>query len=342
MIHIYEEMGLDFDDVLLEPRISNCVSRDLIDVSVKTKNFDLMIPIISSPMVGVSSVRLIKELGRLGGIGILPRLSDMETRKKQILELYESDRMFGVAVGVRPEIQEEEYKLIEFAVDHGAKLICIDTANGYLKSVTDFAHKINKYLIARYTFSLMSGNVVTGIGVRNLMAENVDFVRVGIGSGSVCTTRNVTGVGSAQLTALQNCSYLSSVYMPDFKKITITADGGIRNSGDALKALTFGADVIMLGKLLAQTEEAENDGHLYGAASEVHQNNNGYKVKSVEGMNINLEEKIPLEKFIERFVYGIKSGCTYLGIKKLSDIRQTDVYVQRVNNSIKSWKQEWL
>jgi IMP dehydrogenase len=339
MIHI-EETALDFDDVLLEPNVSNCTSRDLVDLGMETKHFTLKVPIISSPMVGVSNVPLIVELGKLGGIGILPRFADMEVREKQIRELESSKQLFGVAVGVRPEIQLTELGLIGYALGCGARLICIDTANGYLRNVRDFARKL-RYIFGT-DFALMAGNVVTCVGARELQSSGVDFIRVGIGSGSVCTTRNITGVGSGQLTALQRCSYINDTFVPGFRNVNIVSDGGIRNSGDAMKAFAFGADFIMLGKLLAQTIESGNEGTLYGMASETNQVNNGHKIKSVEGMNVPIEEKILLRDFIERFVYGIKSGCTYLGIEKLYDIRYKSLYAQKVNNSIKPWKQEWL
>jgi len=335
MISIHEEQGLDFDDVLLIPVNSDSNSRDLVDTSVSTEFFNLKIPIISSPMVGVSSVRLIVELGKLGGLGILPRFADMNTRRRQIKELRESVRPFGVAVGCRPEIQDREFNIIKHALDHGANLICIDTANGYSETVREFTSRIYKYYLLNKSFSLMVGNVVNQSGSVSLSLLGADIIRVGLGSGSVCTTRNVTGVGSAQLTAIQKTTTVYS---------RIVADGGIRNSGDAMKALAFGADFIMLGKLLAQTIESESGKELYGMASKIHQDNNGYKVKSVEGINISLNEneKIPLKDFIDRFMYGIKSGCTYLGIKRLSDIANTNIQVQKVNNSIKPWKQEWL
>jgi IMP dehydrogenase len=339
MIHI-EEAALDFDDVLLEPNVSNCTSRDLVDLNMETKHFTLKIPIISSPMVGVSSVPLIVELGKLGGLGILPRFADMSIREKQIRELKHSRQLFGVAIGVRPEIQLKELELVGYALASGANLICIDTANGYLKNVRDFARKL-RYIFGT-DFALMAGNVVTCVGARELQSSGVDFIRVGIGSGSVCTTRNITGVGSGQLTALQRCSCTNDAFVKEFRGVNIVSDGGIRNSGDAMKAFAFGADFIMLGKLLAQTIESGNEGTLYGMASETNQVNNGHKIKSVEGMNIPIEEKIPLKDFIERFVYGIKSGCTYLGIEKLYDIRYKSLYAQKVNNSIKPWKQEWL
>ena len=331
MIHIQEEQGLDFDDVLLQPSISTCTSRDLVDTSVETKHFTLKIPIISSPMVGVSSVKLIAELGKLGGIGILPRFYSKKERGRQIAELEMLTPLFGVAIGARPEIQKDEMILVEYALMRGAKLICIDTANGYLKNIRDFSAQIRKTF--GYNFALMSGNVVDYSGARILNFCGTNLIRVGIGSGSICTTRNITGVGSAQLTAIKNCtgSFLE-----------IVADGGIRNSGDALKALVFGAKFIMLGKLLAQTEEADNNGTLYGMASKTNQVNNGHKIKSVEGMNISIGEKIPLKDFIERFMYGIKSGCTYIGVDRLSDIKNKHILIQKINNSIKPWKQEWL
>jgi IMP dehydrogenase len=309
---------LDFDDVLLVPRASNVNSREEVDISVQlSDDLTLDIPIIASPMKGITGVELVLVLARLGGIGILHRFYDtLEKWESDILTLSLSST-FGVAVGLG------EMQKVDIAMSVGAGIICIDVANGYLESVLNFTDKVsNKIAKDNYKSLVMVGNVATADGARNLKFSGANLIRVGIGSGNLCTTRNVTGVGVPQLTALKLSSSINERRNTDPR---IVADGGIRNSGDAVKSFVFGADAVMLGSLLATTYESSNNGIIYGMASRKLQGEYYHSVKSVEGIEQQVTPRQSLAKFIEEFTWGIKSACTYLNAENLRQLRGSQI-----------------
>ena len=311
--------ALDFDDILLVPESrenNDTDSREQIDISTKFFSYDkskvlnLDVPIIGSPMKGIISPNLIVELGRLGGIGILHRFyTDRNLWVKDISYIKSKDVDFGVAVG----LDDDYYK---DALDFGARIICLDVANGYLVSVKNKAQDIKSY-IERNNFDafLMAGNVVTYEGTNGLIKNGVDMIRVGIGSGSLCTTRKVTGVGVPQIYALTGCRGENKDFLGH-----LVSDGGIRNSGDAVKAFVFGASAVMLGSILATTFESANNGIIFGMASRKLQEEYYHGVKSIEGIEKELTSYQSLEDFINEFVYGIKSACTYLNKKSVEEL----------------------
>ena len=316
--------GLDFDDVLLVPKFSGVNSREKVDISVRLSNhLTLDIPIIASPMKGITGLDLVLEIGKLGGIGILHRFYDNVDDWDFDVNTLDGTN-FGVALG----LGDERYK---FALDWGAKIICIDVANGYLESVLKFTEKVAKWIRQNGYYSLlMVGNVATLNGARNLKNAGADLIRVGIGSGNLCTTRNVTGVGVPQLTAIKKSSGYFQLgdygekHLKEAYEWKIIADGGIRNSGDAVKAFAFGADVVMLGSLLATTYESSNNGIIYGMASRAMQEEYYHSVKSVEGIEQRVTPRQSLAEFIDEFTWGIKSACTYLDASTLRQLRDAD------------------
>lgn len=304
---------LDFNDVLLLPTLSDIVSRESVDLSsTLAGNLRLEIPIVASPMKGIISVDIVKGLSDLGGIGILHRFYDnINELKLDIVKV--RDYCFGVAVGLG------DMDRVHLAIDGNADIICIDVANGYLRSVREFSYAVKNLLIQKNSNALlMSGNVVTFEGAKALSNSGVDLIRVGIGSGQLCTTRVVTGVGRPQLSAIQDC-YTENSY--------IVADGGIKTSGDAVKALVFGADLVMLGSLFAQTYESANDGIIYGMASRKLQEEYYHGVKAVEGISREERKSKSLQEFITEFTYGIKSACTYLDAINLEELKESERFV---------------
>ena len=193
--------GLDFDDVYLHPQTSSVLSRSDVDLSVSFKGLDLDIPIIASPMMGIVGPKLIIELAKLGGIGLLHRFyKNLEEWQYDVGTISSAVGNFGVAIGINAD--EYTYK---YALDWGARVICVDIANGYLTSLYDFCKEIEK-TVPNYNALLMTGNVVCWDGVLALAENGVDIIRVGIGSGNLCVTRNVTGVGKPQLQTIKDCN----------------------------------------------------------------------------------------------------------------------------------------
>jgi IMP dehydrogenase len=319
-------MALDFDDILLTPRVSIVNSRENVDISMNIgKGVKLDIPIIASPMKGITGVQLIEGISELGGIGILHRFyTDLNLWGNNIDWLKDKVARFGVAIGLN------EYGKLEYLNAIEPTIVCIDVANGYLKTVHAFTKDVVESFSNKNTL-VMVGNVATLEGARELLWAGADLIRIGIGSGSLCTTRNITGVGIPQLTAISNSAHVS-----DGTKARTVADGGIRNSGDAVKAFVFGADVLMLGSLFAGVYESANNGIVYGMASRTLQEEYYHSVKSVEGIKKRVTPKQTLAEFIDEFTYGIKSACTYLNAQTLYDLRKAH-YIEVSPNAIKKF-----
>jgi IMP dehydrogenase len=313
--------GYELDDVLLIPRFSRLESRG--KVSLQTELCD--IPIIASPMSGIVGLELIKELGKFGGIGILHRFyNDGSKRLNDITYLEKNAYMFGVAVGLNDNVYIE-------AAEAGASLICIDVANGYLDSVLEFTNEVATHIKTHgYNCKVMSGNVATMDGCRNLFRNGADIIRVGIGSGQLCITRRATGVGIPQFTAIKDCSGF------DWK---VVADGGIKNSGDAVKALAAGADYVMMGKGFARCFESDvdmNNNQASGMASKDFQEQFYGKVKkSVEGVSETIKQDIHLKDFIDEFTWNMKSAFTYLDSYNIAELHEKADFILTGNGSIK-------
>lgn len=312
-------MKNDLDYMLLRPKPSSVNSRDDTDVStVLGKWLKLDIPIVASPMKGIVGVDLIQGLDLVGGIGILHRFHP--TMQDFMLDINKlSEYLFGFAIG----LHDDSGKL-DYGISHGAAIVCLDIANGYtdtvLKKVSYIADYISKQ---KYRCLLMAGNVVDSVGANRLKDAGADLVRVGIGTGHLCTTRQVTGVGVRHIDAIRDCAYNSDAI--------IIADGGIRTSGDCVKALVLGADAIMMGTLFAQTMESTHNGIIYGSASRKLQEEYYHGVKSVEGIEELHVKTKPLQTFIDEFVYGIRSAMTYLNARTLLDLRNADWVLYEYN-----------
>jgi IMP dehydrogenase/GMP reductase len=310
--------GYELDDLLLVPQPSQVNSRDDVDLSVHIKNFSLSIPIIASPMKGIVGVDIIKKIGELGGIGILHRFygeNDFPVRFMDLDKIASSNYRFGVAVGLNDNFYKE-------ALAEGASMIVIDVANGYLDKVRRFTTEVANFLNGGYRDCLlMSGTVATGEGTRILYDAGADLVRVGLGSGQLCTTRKNTGVGVYQATALDDCSYVDT---------GIVADGGIRNSGDGVKCLALGADLLMMGSLFANCFESDHNGEIAGMASrEFQEQFYGEVKKSVEGVQQKAVKKMSLEDLITEFVWNMKSGFTYMNARNIQELHNNAEFILR-------------
>lgn len=325
--------GYEFKDVMLIPVSSDIASRDTPDISTQVGKLKLKIPIIAAPMRGIVGVELIKELGRLGGLGVLHRFwGSADTFCKALDTLKASGVPFGVSTG----LNDTNTHILET----GAKLLIVDVANGYLNKVL---HKVEFYrkLIDSQSLDtvLVAGNVVTYQGVKCLQNAGADAVRVGIGSGQLCRTRDATGVGYPQFSAFQDIiggySFLSTnLYysVPYVKKVeespALICDGGIRLSGDMAKALAAGADAVMIGSLLATTYEADTAETIYGMASVKLATDIGKEIKSIEGMEFSSPKKTrSLENLVDEFSYGLKSCMTYLNAKTLPELRRNATWI---------------
>lgn len=310
--------GLTFDDVLLVPNYGN-VSRDDGSVETALGSHPFDIPLISANMDTITGVEMAIAMAKLGGLGILHRFMSVEenvTAYRSTLGLLGPRGGVGVSVGVG----EEEVRRAEALYMAGARLFCVDVAHAHCK----LAGKMIKYLRPFNDIFIIAGNVATYGGADYLVGCGADAVKVGIGAGSVCTTREVTGFGVPQLTAITDCARIDR---------PVIADGGIRTSGDAVKALAAGATMVMLGEMLAGTDETQAlaKGRYRGMASteareDYFKGESGWR--AAEGITIKVEPKGSVAAVIREIVGGIKSGLSYAGAKDLNELRRKVQFIE--------------
>jgi IMP dehydrogenase len=324
--------GLSLDDIILTPRYNRIKSR--LDTDVKTKvsrRHGLDIPIVSTNMSTITEYDMAKEMGRLGGSGILHRFMPTNQNYEMAIRL-QKDKIKPVisSVGVGDEELKRAYGLLGYS-----DVLLIDVAHADAESVFDQLHAIKT---RRDKFNkdtdIIVGNIATYEAARTFMNQGADGVRVGIGGGSRCQTREVTGHGVPNLTALMEVVRARNDHKGDTDiYIPVIMDGGIKNSGDIVKSLYFGADAVSLGNLVAGTDETpgetfrNGDGlfkKYYGMASKEAQDThrNGIKKGTTsEGFSAPVPYKGKVSTIIDNLVGGIRSGLTYSGAKDIYELR---------------------
>jgi len=323
MIKYSDSQSLCFDDILLVPQYSNIESRKSIDISMC--GYDL--PIVASPMDTVCGSEMAQSIADQGGIGIIHRYMNMQDRLYELENaciLTHNKDGIGIAISSSEAFDE---KFIKSAINFGCTWFCIDTANGHNNS----AISATTYLRRTYPdIKIMVGNVSTADGFIALARAGADAVRVGIGGGATCKTRIVTGHGMPTLQSIIDC-YESKKYLGI--KTLIVADGGIRNSGDIVKSFAAGADLIMLGSMLAGTDESPGEvinGYksFRGMASYDAQISWRGSISVDEGVSTMIEYKGSVKNIIDQIKGGIQSGCSYTGVDKLSDLSEYAIYTE--------------
>lgn len=316
--------GYSFDDVLIIPLYSDLKLED-IDTSTRlAKNLTLKVPIISSPMDTVTGRDMVLALGSLGGLGVLPRNIGIEEMKSIVREASERDLPVGVAVGPFDDDRVKE------AINSGASIIVVDAAHGHSKNVIEATKRYS-----RLGVPVMSGNVVTSEGALALIEAGALSIRVGVGPGHSCTTREIAGVGYPQLSAIAEVADAAAEH-----GVSVIADGGIEKPSDIVKAIAAGADAVMLGYLLAGTDEApprevfikERCYKLYrgmGSKSALNTGSVRYGTfKNVpEGAEGLVECKGPVENVINYLVGSLKQGMGYVGARTLAELKSRAKFV---------------
>lgn len=236
-------IGLTFDDILLLPGYSD-FSRADIDLSTKlTRNIKLKTPFVSSPMDTVTESNLAIALARLGGIGIIHRNLSIIDQADEVAKVKKERFLVGAAVGTNKGFEQRVEALVKAGVD----VITVDSAHGYAKNIIEAIRWIKKH----HEIEIIGGNIATYDGAGALIEAGVDGLRVGMGPGAICTTRIISGMGVPQITALQE-----TVRAARKSNVPVIADGGIKYSGDMVKALAVGASTVMMGSLFASAEES--------------------------------------------------------------------------------------
>jgi IMP dehydrogenase len=313
---------IGFDDILLVPQFSSINSRK--DVSLSTTlgdGLDLNLPIIAAPMDTVCEEGMALAMARAGGLGIIHRYMPIEEQARRVKMVSDAGSVVGGSVGAK----ESFYKDAEMLVDAGATLVLIDVANGHSYHAISAVSKLREVL--GKDVHIMAGNVSTWEGFARLADAGADSIRVGIGGGSACTTRIVSGHGVPTLSSILDIR--SRHNYEDGP--AIIADGGIRNSGDAAKALAAGAHALMVGRLLAGTTESPGEvenGHkvFRGMASREAQEAGKGVVSGVEGVSTRVPFVGGVSNIINDLSSGIKSALSYTGVDNLFDFHSDAMY----------------
>ena len=329
--------ALTFDDVTLAPRYSEVLPSDVDTKIILSKNLTLKIPILSSAMDTVTESKMAIAIAKAGGIGIIHRNLDIKKQIYEINKVKKKNLIVGAAVGAGPK----EIKRAEAILKEKVDLIVVDTAHAHTKKVAEIIKKIKKKKSKHTT--LCAGNIATTEAAKFLIKLGVDIIKVGIGPGSICTTRLVAGIGVPQLSAI-----LEVKKGTKNKKVSIISDGGIKFSGDIAKALAAGADAVMIGSLFAGTKETpgkliKKNGQLYknfrgmgsvgamnkGSAEryfqKIQQDTSKYVPEGVEGL---VKYKGDLKNIIYKLIGGLKSSMGYLGSKKIINLRNKPKFLK--------------
>ncbi len=329
--------ALTFDDVTLAPKYSEILPSE-VDTSIKlSDNLKLKIPLLSSAMDTVTESRMAIAIAKAGGIGVIHRNLPIKKQIDEIRKVKKQRLLVGAAVGAGPQEILRAKKIIKEGLD----LIVVDTAHAHTKKVSEIVKMIQK--IKNKKVVLCAGNIATPEAAKFLIKLGVDIIKVGIGPGSICTTRLIAGIGVPQLSAI-----LSVRNGIKNKNVKIIADGGIKYSGDLAKAFAAGADAVMIGSLFAGSDEApgkiiKRGGKLFksfrgmgsvgamnkGSADRYFQLKQKDMSKYVpEGVEGYAKYKGNVSDIIYKLIGGLRSSMGYLGSRQIKYLRNKPKFVK--------------
>lgn len=336
-VKLLENQGLTFDDVLIVPKRSSIYSRK--DVTLRTRlvgDLTLEMPILSANMDTVTELSMAKAMHGMGGLGVIHRFIPEATEHARMVS--ETPGIRILALGVKPA------DLDKIAMVKGLNGVLIDVAHGHSDRVMEMIQTIRERFAGLW---VIAGNVATAEGAWDLMEAGAHAIKVGVGPGAVCTTRIVTGCGVPQLSAIIKCrAAVDRWYDVEKRKArprlthkpTLIADGGIRNSGDIVKALVAGADSVMIGSLFAGTDEAPGEiitengmSHkMYrGMASAGAMAKVGAE-RTPEGISTLIPYKGPVGPLVDELDGGIRSGLSYCNSASIEDLHQQTIELVKV------------
>jgi len=315
--------SLSFDDVLLEPKYSDIESRGQIDIGNHlSETAYLELPVISSPMDTVTEDEMSWTMCDEGGLGVLHRYNTIEEQ----VALVKKRRCFtAAAIGVTGEYEERACAL----VDAGVRYLCLDVAHGHHILVKNALKTLRDVFGSEA--HLMAGNVATLEAFNDLADWGADSIRVGIGGGSICSTRINTGHGVPTFQSIHDCSYSD-------RDAKLIADGGIKNSGDIVKALAAGADFVMLGSVLAGTDESP--GEIFTSGNKKYKVYRGMASRSAqmdwrgqssspEGISTTIPYKGPVADILRDIAGNVRSGFSYTGARDLREFQSRATFLQQ-------------
>ncbi len=316
--------AITFDDVLLIPSYNHHESRRIVDISVTDRQglLTLALPVMSSNMDTITESNMANFMQSKGGIGVLHRFMSIAENINQFKQCH--GNVF-ISVGC----STAELERAEALRDAGADFFCVDVAHAHAKYVGKMLKNLRQILGSR---CIMAGNVATYAGADYLASCGADIIKAGIGGGSVCSTRIKTGFGVPMLTCIQDCARTDR---------SIVADGGIRTSGDIVKALAFGADFVMIGGMLAGTaptpgeivtkEDGTQVKRYRGMASREAQEvflGQMHEWKTAEGVSTDVPYTETQDAIISDIIGGLRSGLTYAGADTVSELQRKLNYIE--------------
>jgi len=315
---VKRRIGLSYDDVLLRPQYSDIESRSDIDISGHlSEHFSLPLPIIASPMDTIAETAMANAMTDAGASAVIHRYNTIDVQVAHVRRLFEPS-IIGAAIGVSGDYIERAQALRDAEIGY----LCIDVAHGHHIMMRRALEEVRK--IVGEDFHIMAGNVATLEGINDLSDWGADSIRCNIGGGSICSTRIQTGHGVPGLQTIIDCAQTD-------RDVKIIADGGIKNSGDIVKALAAGADAVMVGSLLSGTDETpgeifrDSTGECWktyrGMASKEAQVDWRGKYSSYEGITSRVPARGPVELFLQDLDKGIRSGFSYSGARNLTELQ---------------------
>ncbi|RBA25310.1 GMP reductase [Herminiimonas fonticola] len=346
-MHIEESVKLDFKDVLIRPKRSTLTSRLEVDIRREfifhhSRKTYRGIPIIASNMDSTGTMEMARALAAHHLSVALHKHYSVDELEQFFLSLGNgvaatSSAFYSMGISAS---DYEKFTAVMARLNNAIEYVCIDVANGYTEGFINFVKKVRK---AFPHLTIMAGNVVTGDITEELILAGADIVKVGIGPGSVCTTRKMTGVGYPQLSAVIECADAAHGLGGQ-----ICADGGCVVPGDLAKAFGGGADFIMLGGMLAGHDECagdvvERDGkkfkRFYGMSSRAAMEKYAGGVaeyRAAEGKEVLVEYRGPVVNTLQEILGGVRSACTYVGAHKLKELTKRTTFIrvtQQLNES---------
>ena len=325
---------LTYDDVQILPKYSEVKHRVNCDTSTYvTKNWELKIPIVSSPMDTVTEVIMAQHMNELGGLGIIHRFLSIEEQSSQVGRVTLGPS--SAAIGVTGDFIERAQELVK----QGCKILCIDVAHGHHKLVKESIRRIKNEVNGQV--DLLVGNISTGESARDLCEWGADGLRIGIGGGSLCSTRIQTGVGVPMVSSILSC-----VAVADGYNVPCMADGGIRSSGDVCKGLGAGADTVMLGSLLSGTKESpgvitkqgqwpnEVLQKKYRGSASIESKTDRGESKNVEGYSTTVPYKGKVKRIISDVIDGLKSSMSYVGANNIEEFQSKCELIKVTNAGV--------
>ena len=325
---------LTYDDVNIIPKYSELGSREDVKLNTRfTKNTELQIPIVTSPMDTVTGLDMAKEMLEWGTCGVIHRFQSIEEQSKMVAEL--NTHMVGAAIGVTGDFIERAQELVKV----GVPILCMDVAHGHHKLVKEAIRRIKNEVNGQV--DLMVGNISTGESARDLCEWGADGLRIGIGGGSLCSTRIQTGVGVPMVSSILSCVAVADEY-----DVPCMADGGIRNIGDVCKGLGAGADTVMLGSLLSGTKETpgvitkqgqwpnEVLQKKYRGSASIESKTDRGETKNVEGYSTTIPYKGKVKRIISDVIDGLKSSMSYVGANNIEEFQSKCELIKVTNAGV--------